>query len=328
MVVVPVGGGGLFWDLKGCVSISLSLFVLWCSFLPFFEVCSAAAGSFLPAFSTTTTTPPIKQFLNKPQPHEQRSPQTAKMDAQTPIEKRPSHSSFSASSTSPRNDAPLAAKLRALAAVDNARLAATALALLMGMTVLGVAGNTLAVYDHTKLPATPAGSVSALPGLWPAEFNMRPTVSLVVGSVFVVLAGVAGLVGGKVKAVSFFFLLLRVWDVLLIDLGAQVRANKMVHTSTSLAAPVVGLVAALVAVVLFYAVNASEEVDTFLSWTCRWKAVPMATQPRWDTLCAQSWTGVYMAVLLIPVEAAALGMAVWCRKAEREVDEYEAAQGK
>jgi hypothetical protein len=102
----------------------------------------------------------------------------------------------------------------------------------------------------------------------------------------------------------------------------------MVHTSTSLAAPLVGLVAALVAVIFFYAVNASEEVDTFLSWTCRWKAVPMATQPRWDTLCAQSWTGVYMAVLLIPVEAAALGMAVWCRKAEKEVDEYEAAQGK
>lgn len=125
------------------------------------------------------------------------------MDAQTPLEKRPSHSSFSASSTSPRSDAHLAAKLRALAAVDNARLAATALALLMGMTVLGVAGNTLAVYDHTKLPPAPAGSVSALPGLWPSEFNMRPTVSLVVGSVFVVLAGVAGLVGGKVKAVSF-----------------------------------------------------------------------------------------------------------------------------
>lgn len=119
-----------------------------------------------------------------------------------PLEKRPSHSSFSASSTSPRNDAHLASKLRALAAVDNARLAATALALLMGMTVLGVSGNTLAVYDHTKLPAAPAGSVSALPGLWPSEFNMRPTVSLVVGSVFVVLAGVAGLVGGKVKAVS------------------------------------------------------------------------------------------------------------------------------
>ncbi|KAK0738218.1 hypothetical protein B0T18DRAFT_483197 [Schizothecium vesticola] len=222
------------------------------------------------------------------------------------MEKRPSHSSFSASSTSPR-DVHLASKLRALAAVDNARLAATTLALLMGMTVLGVSGNTLAVYDHTKLPATAPGAVSALPGLWPSEFNMRPTVSLVAGSVFVVLAGVAGLVGGKVKAV---------------------RANKMVHTSTSLAAPLVGLVAALVAVIFFYAVNASEEVDTFLSWTCRWKAVPMATQPRWDTLCAQSWTGVYMAVLLIPVEAAALGMAVWCRKAEKEVDEYEAAQGK
>ncbi|KAK1835094.1 hypothetical protein QBC39DRAFT_327568 [Podospora conica] len=220
------------------------------------------------------------------------------------MEKRPSHSSFSGSSA---HDAHLASKLRALTTVDNVRMATTALATLMGMTVLGVSGNTLAVYDHTKLPAGSSASALLGGGLWPTEFNIRPTVSLVAGAVFVVLAGIAGLVGGKVKAV---------------------RANKMAHTSTSLAAPLVGLVAALVAVVFFYAVNASEEVDTFLSWTCRWKEVPMATQPRWETLCAQSWTGVYMAVLLIPVEAAALGMAVWCRKAEREVDERVAGQGK
>ena len=110
--------------------------------------------------------------------------------------------------------------------------------------------------------------------------------------------------------------------------GEQLRASKMVHASTSLAAPVVGFIAALVAVVFFYAVNADEGVDTFTSWTCRWKAVPMTMQPRWDTLCKQSWTGVYLAVLLVPVEAAALGLAVWERKGEREVQEYQAAQGK
>lgn len=151
---------------------------------------------------------------------------------ENPTEKRPSHSSFSASSTSPR-DAHLASKLRALAAVDGARLAATALALLMGMTVLGVSGNTLAVYDHTKLPATPAGSVSALPGLWPSEFNMRPTVSLVAGSVFVVLAGVAGLVGGKVEAVSFAFFSLQYGMFLLMNWGTGPRQQDGAHVDVA-----------------------------------------------------------------------------------------------
>ena len=102
----------------------------------------------------------------------------------------------------------------------------------------------------------------------------------------------------------------------------------MAHTSTAFVAPLIGLTAALIAIIFFYAVNASDNVDTFLSWTCRWQHVPMTQQPNWGTLCHQSRTGVYLAILLIPVEAVALGLAGFQLKIERYTDSYATATGK
>jgi hypothetical protein len=62
--------------------------------------------------------------------------------------------------------------------------------------------------------------------------------------------------------------------------------------------------------------------DTLLSWTCRWTDVPMAQSPRWDTLCRQGHAGLYLAILLIPVEVAALGLAAFQVKVERYTDRY------
>jgi hypothetical protein len=87
-------------------------------------------------------------------------------------------------------------------------------------------------------------------------------------------------------------------------------------------APLIGLTGALIAVVFYYVVNASEVADTFLSWTCRWKDVPMSQAPHWDTLCQQSHAGLYLAILLIPVEVAALGLAAFQMKTEKYTDRY------
>ena len=94
------------------------------------------------------------------------------------------------------------------------------------------------------------------------------------------------------------------------------------HTSTTFVAPLIGLTASLIAIIFFYAVNASDEVDTFLSWTCRWSHVPMTQQPNWGTLCNQSRTSLYLAILLIPVEAIALGLAGFQVKAEKYTASY------
>jgi len=99
----------------------------------------------------------------------------------------------------------------------------------------------------------------------------------------------------------------------------------MMHTSTTFVAPLIGVTAALIAIIFFYAVNASDDVDTFLSWTCRWSHVPMTQQPSWGTLCDQSRTALYLAILLIPVEAAALGLAGFQLKMEKYADSYATA---
>ena len=108
------------------------------------------------------------------------------------MEKGPSSSDFEVDS----RDTHLQAKVRTARMVDNARVGATALALLMAMTVLGVSANTLAVYDYTSMPQ------DYMLALWPDEFNIRPTVSLVVGSVIIVIANIAALCFSKVPSVS------------------------------------------------------------------------------------------------------------------------------
>lgn len=87
-------------------------------------------------------------------------------------------------------------------------------------------------------------------------------------------------------------------------------------------APVVGFVAALVAVIVFYAINASETTDSLLSWTCRWRSVHMGQAPYFGTLCGQSWASVYLAVILVPLEAMALCAAGWQVKVEKHVTAY------
>jgi cytochrome bd-type quinol oxidase subunit 2 len=102
----------------------------------------------------------------------------------------------------------------------------------------------------------------------------------------------------------------------------QLRARKTAHTSSTLLAPLIGLAGALVAVVFYYAVNASDVSDSFLSWTCRWRDVPMSQAPHWGTLCQQGHAGLYLAILLIPVEVVALALAVFQMKVERYTDRY------
>lgn len=87
-------------------------------------------------------------------------------------------------------------RLKSLRLVDSARTGLTGLALLCALVVLGTSGDSLAVYNTTHLP-----SEWNLP-LWPNEFDLRPTVALVIGSAIVVLTSIVSLVFSKVQTVS------------------------------------------------------------------------------------------------------------------------------
>lgn len=92
------------------------------------------------------------------------------------------------------------------------------------------------------------------------------------------------------------------------------------------AAPLLGFVAALIAIIFFYAINASTTTDTLLSWTCRWQAVSMAADPHFGTLCHANWGSVVLAVILVPLEAMALCIAAWQLKTEKHVAQYAGAR--
>lgn len=211
------------------------------------------------------------------------------------MEKRSRSQGSSSSFEADSQDLHLQSKMRTIRVVDSARVGTTALALLMGLTVLGISANTLRVYQETHV------SSDFLLPLWPDEFNVRPTVSLVIGSAIVLVSNIIALCFSQVGAL---------------------RSRATAHTSVTFVAPLLGVTGALIGVVFYYVVNASEVADTFLSWTCRWKDVPMSQAPHWDTLCQQSHAGLYLAILLIPVEVVALGLAAFQMKTEKYTDRY------
>lgn len=86
-----------------------------------------------------------------------------------------------------------AAALKTIRLLDAARVGLTMLGLLFGLTILGTSADVISVYHSTHIPGMP---------LWPSEFDLRPAVALVVGSVIIVLASVVALACSRVTMVS------------------------------------------------------------------------------------------------------------------------------
>ncbi|KAF4987511.1 hypothetical protein FGRMN_10326 [Fusarium graminum] len=177
--------------------------------------------------------------------------------------------------------------------IDSARLSLTILGLAAGLTILGVSANALTVYNATYVPQ------DWLLQLWPANFDVRPTVALVVGSALVVVANLISLLASKIPAA---------------------RGNAAVKAAVAFTPPAIALMAAIIAMSFFYGVNASMTDDSLQSWTCRWKDVTMNVQPHFGTLCKQSKAGVGLSVMLVPVEAIILGLAAYQFTLERRLN--------
>lgn len=80
----------------------------------------------------------------------------------------------------------------------------------------------------------------------------------------------------------------------------------------------IGFIVALVAISLCYAVNPS--THTVQSWSCRWRSVPMMSQPYFGTLCKQNEVSTGLAVLLVPLEFIILGVAAYGVLLQKRVD--------
>jgi hypothetical protein len=93
-------------------------------------------------------------------------------------------------------DLHLQSRLKMVRRLDSARVGLTLVALLAGITILGVSADALAEYNATHLPG------DFLLPLWPDQFDLRPTVALVVGSTIVTVTNIASLLFSKVRFVS------------------------------------------------------------------------------------------------------------------------------
>jgi len=181
--------------------------------------------------------------------------------------------------------------VRTTRVAESARFGLTVLALLAGITIVTTSADTLVVYNNTHL------SEDFFLPLWPSDFNIRPTIALVVCSAIVVL----------VSAISIF-----------VSKVSALRSKAPINGTISFLAPTAGLIAAIIATSFFYGVNASTTTDSLQSWSCTWSSITMDTQPHFGTLCSESKVALYLTVMLIPVEVLVLGTAAWTVFAEKK----------
>jgi hypothetical protein len=191
--------------------------------------------------------------------------------------------------------------------VESAGTGLTILALLAAITIVVTAADALAVYNTTSLPSDHA---YLLP-LWPADFNMRPSVALVACGSIIIVASAASLIHSKVSAVSTP--LLAYIQTRLID--PKIRNAPFIHSSIGFVGPAISLIAGLVATSFFYGVNASNSTYTLHSWSCQWSPVSMDVKPHWDVLCRETSAAIYLMVMMIPLEILVLGSVAYSKVA-------------
>lgn len=65
----------------------------------------------------------------------------------------------------------------------------------------------------------------------------------------------------------------------------------------------------MIAMIFFYAVNASTTADTLQSWSCQWEFASLSEKPHFGTLCKESKTALYLSVILVPLELVIFSLA-------------------
>ena len=87
--------------------------------------------------------------------------------------------------------------LRKTGLLDSVRQGLTLLTLLTAVSIVGMSGNALAVYNKTHVAKD-----FYLP-LWPYNFNLSPNIALVTGASVATLCDTVSLIGSKIPAVRY-----------------------------------------------------------------------------------------------------------------------------
>jgi len=166
--------------------------------------------------------------------------------------------------------------------LESVRQGLTVLTLLFGLSIVGMTGDLLSVYNRTN--AGDAGILS----LWPVAIDVGPDVALLTGASVIVFTNIISITFSKVPSI---------------------RARHLVHSTASILTPAITLILAIVSVAFFYAINASTTTESIQSWSCRWENIDMPVEPHFDALCKESETSLYMSIIMIPLQLIVLSLA-------------------
>lgn len=177
---------------------------------------------------------------------------------------------------------------------ESVRLALMVVALLAGLTIVGTSADTLSVYDKTYVSTD---FLLPLSGVWPSEFDLRPTIALVTCGTIIAITSAIALIASK---------------------ASSIRYNPLIHSTVSCVASAICLIASLVGTSFYYGVNRSDTVFSLQAWTCQFSHVPMAQAPHWGALCKESKAALYLTVMIIPLEVLVLGFSAYVSSAEKK----------
>jgi len=166
--------------------------------------------------------------------------------------------------------------------LESVRQGLTVLTLLFGLSIVGMTSDLLAVYNRTN-----SGDAEIL-SLWPIAINVGPDVALLTGASVIVFTNMISVIFSKVPSI---------------------RAQHLVHSTSSILTPTITLILAIVSIAFFYSINASTTTESIQSWSCRWENIDMPVEPHFGTLCKESKTGLYMSIIMIPLQVVVLGLA-------------------
>ncbi|OBT85027.1 hypothetical protein VE02_04962 [Pseudogymnoascus sp. 03VT05] len=161
-------------------------------------------------------------------------------------------------------------------ALEAGRMGLAILALASAVAILATSAHNLKIYNDTHV------SNEFLLPLWPFEFNLGPSIALVVCGSIMIVAATGSLLAGKIP--SF-------------------RHNTSLHSLLTLISAFAGLVSAIVATSFFYGINASDVTATIQSWSCHWSDVAMTSEPDFHRICKQAEAGLYLTIMMIPLFA-------------------------
>ncbi|KAM3068859.1 hypothetical protein ACMFMG_011022 [Clarireedia jacksonii] len=169
---------------------------------------------------------------------------------------------------------------------SHARLGLTVLGAISGLVIMATTADTLRVYNDTHL-----GRDYMLP-IWPVSFDLKPTVAMVACGTIIFVSSVISLI-------SMFIPVFKS------------QPNSILSKLFAFLPPVISLVVAIVSTSLFYNLDASNATWSLKSWSCQWSNITTTSAPHWNTLCQESKAGIYLGIMVIPLEVYVCALSAW-----------------